>query len=358
MPEGSRGRRSGSRTHRRRHTSQGTAEPGLPKQSRASPLDRIHTAEGITLQHPEMGPVQLTNNFITESGELRLLVMVPEDSDGWIGVKVSDTTHRVERMPADGPAAAGGLLRVGDRVISVDGTLLGQTKLVDALNASLRQHALIVQRAATDLRAVTQAHPTSNARLRSPPLQPTCSIHLPSPLPQPVSARPHPLVTQVNGLKQLPEAALAGCHLAQLVRADLGSGRLAGKRTQIGLSVNKNNGIDYVVPTQTVLACIVHCTLHCALHTALCTALSTVFCAALCTALCTAPSPCKVPGSVAAFEGTLRTCDVVLELNGARLSRHQLGSRTYPNVTRRHHRSCALPLLPPLPAPCPLCLGS
>ena len=52
---------------------------------------------------------------------------------------------------------------------------------------------------------------------------------------------------QVNGLKQLPEAALASCHLAQLVRADLGSGRLAGKRTQLGLSVNKNNGIDYVV---------------------------------------------------------------------------------------------------------------
>ena len=152
-----------------------------------------------------MGPIQLTNNFITESGELRLLIMVPEDSSGSIGVKVSNTTHRVERMPADGTAAAGGLLRIGDRVISVDGTLLGETKLLDAINVSVREHALIVHRAATDLRAV-------------------------------------------NGLKQLPEAALAGCHLAQLLRANLGSTRLAGKRTQLGLSVNKNNGIDYVVP--------------------------------------------------------------------------------------------------------------
>ena len=80
-----------------------------------------------------MGPIQLTNNFITESGELRLLIMVPEDSSGSIGVKVSNTTHRVERMPADGTAAAGGLLRIGDRVISVDGTLLGETKLLDAI---------------------------------------------------------------------------------------------------------------------------------------------------------------------------------------------------------------------------------
>ena len=217
-------------TSRRTHTSRAAIRDADSDQARPSPLDRIHTADGITLQHREMGPIQLTNNFITESGELRLLVMVPEDSSGSIGVKVSNTTHRVERMPADGTAAAGGLLRIGDRVISVDGTLLGETKLVEAINVSLREHALIVQRAATDLRAV-------------------------------------------NGLKQLPEAALAGCHLAQLMRANLGSSRLAGKRTQLGLSVNKNNGIDYVVP-----------------------------------------------GSVAAFEGTLRTCDVVLELNGRPLN--------------------------------------
>ena len=215
---------------RRTHTSRAAIRDAEPDVARPSPLDRIHTAEGITLQHKEMGPIQLTNNFITESGELRLLVMVPEDASGSIGVKVSNTTHRVERMPADGTAAAGGLLRIGDRVISVDGTLLGETKLVEAINVSVREHALIVQRAATDLRAV-------------------------------------------NGLKQLPEAALAGCHLAQLMRANLGSSRLAGKRTQLGLSVNKNNGIDYVVP-----------------------------------------------GSVAAFEGTLRTCDVVLELNGKPLN--------------------------------------
>ena len=192
-------------TSRRTHTSRAAIRDADSDRARPSLLDRIHTAEGITLQHREMGPIQLTNNFITESGELRLLIMVPEDSSGSIGVKVSNTTHRVERMPADGTAAAGGLLRIGDRVISVDGTLLGETKLLDAINVSVREHALIVHRAATDLRAV-------------------------------------------NGLKQLPEAALAGCHLAQLLRANLGSTRLAGKRTQLGLSVNKNNGIDYVVP--------------------------------------------------------------------------------------------------------------
>ena len=227
MPTGSHRKRHPSR---RAHTSRAAIRDADSDQARPSPLDRIHTAEGVTLQHREMGPIQLTNNFITESGELRLLIMVPEDSSGSIGVKVSNITHRVERMPADGTAAAGGLLRIGDRVISVDGTLLGETKLVEAINVSVREHALIVQRAATDLRAV-------------------------------------------NGLKQLPEAALAGCHLAQLLRANLGSTRLAGKRTQLGLNVNKNNGIDYVVP-----------------------------------------------GSVAAFEGTLRTCDVVLELNGRPLN--------------------------------------
>ena len=192
-------------TSRRTHTSRAAIRDADSDRARPSPLDRIHTPEGITLQHREMGPIQLTNHFITESGELRLLIMVPEDSSGSVGVKVSNTTHRVERLPADGTAAAGGLLRIGDRVISVDGTLLGETKLLDAINVSVREHALIVHRAATDLRAV-------------------------------------------NGLKQLPEAALAGCHLAQLLRANLGSTRLAGKRTQLGLSVNKNNGIDYVVP--------------------------------------------------------------------------------------------------------------
>ena len=192
-------------TSRRTHTSRAAIRDADSDRARPSPLDRIHTPEGITLQHREMGPIQLTNHFITESGELRLLIMVPEDSSGSVGVKVSNTTHRVERLTADGTAAAGGLLRIGDRVISVDGTLLGETKLLDAINVSVREHALIVHRAATDLRAV-------------------------------------------NGLKQLPEAALAGCHLAQLLRANLGSTRLAGKRTQLGLSVNKNNGIDYVVP--------------------------------------------------------------------------------------------------------------
>ena len=114
-------------TSRRTHTSRAAIRDADSDRARPSPLDRIHTPEGITLQHREMGPIQLTNHFITESGELRLLIMVPEDSSGSVGVKVSNTTHRVERLTADGTAAAGGLLRIGDRVISVDGTLLGET---------------------------------------------------------------------------------------------------------------------------------------------------------------------------------------------------------------------------------------
>ena len=74
-------------TSRRTHTSRAAIRDADSDRARPSLLDRIHTAEGITLQHREMGPIQLTNNFITESGELRLLIMVPEDSSGSIGVK-------------------------------------------------------------------------------------------------------------------------------------------------------------------------------------------------------------------------------------------------------------------------------
>ena len=263
-------------TSRRTHTSRAAIRDADSDRARPSLLDRIHTAEGITLQHREMGPIQLTNNFITESGELRLLIMVPEDSSGSIGVKVSNTTHRVERMPADGTAAAGGLLRIGDRVISVDGTLLGETKLLDAINVSVREHALIVHRAATDLRAV-------------------------------------------NGLKQLPEAALAGCHLAQLLRANLGSTRLAGKRTQLGLSVNKNNGIDYVVPGSVAAF---EGTLRYQyasprpLGLALALALTLAPTLALTLALTRAPTPSPNPSP----KPPNRTCDVVLELNGRPLN--------------------------------------
>ena len=185
-------------TSRRTHTSRAATRDAEPDKVRTSPLDRIHTAEGITLQHRDMGPVLLTNNLITESGELWLLIMVAEDSQGSIGVKVSNTSHRVERMPSDGTAAAGGLLRIGDRVIAVDGTLLGETKLVEALNTSQREHALIVQRAASDLRAVPRAHqqphPTS-----APASAPR--LHLPA---SPPHAGKRAQTAAGGGARQLP----------------------------------------------------------------------------------------------------------------------------------------------------------
>lgn len=192
-----------------------------PLDKMEDPLDKMNSDQGgLVIRDPDLGPLHLVNSFLTDSGELRLLVIVSSDEDGKVGIQISNVTNRIEHMHAHLPAALGGLLRVGDRVLAADGVALGRVKLFEALDKSRRDHELIVQRAAPDMRAVA-------------------------------------------GLKALPEHVFEkGCYVAQLVRADLVAARRPGtSRLQLGLRVSKHNSVDYVVP-----------------------------------------------GSVAAFEGTLKTC--------------------------------------------------
>ena len=131
------GRSSGSRSRR-------TYRLDLP-----SPLEEVN-ANGIVLTDVRLGNTYAAakSSFLSpESSRIRLLVACNHDAEGRLGIRISDSQQQIEALPAGLSAAAQGLLRVGDRVLSYDGIALRTTTLAKVHASSSRHdHVMIVDR--------------------------------------------------------------------------------------------------------------------------------------------------------------------------------------------------------------------